>query len=177
MELTFKKDFDLTKNTIKHKVVLDAIELLKTSENFTEFEITSMLYLAILINACEENVLDWAARDEGMEKSWEKYETVIEPKALEVVKDNVALINELVSSIYSYKERELDINGKFFYAVRELIKQLGDLDTTQISDILVAATSLRNTTKEIAKTEKKEQEVEIVNEKMQNLINKFKTAN
>lgn len=176
MELTFKKDFDLTKNTLQHRIVLDAIELLKDKENYTSQEITSMVYLSILQHVCEENVIELISKEEGNADFWEILETVIEPKAEEALGDNKSPLYDIVYNVENFKDREIEMNGKFFYAIRELIKQLGDLDTKEISDIIVSINSLRTTAKEAALEDTKEKEVAVVNERMQELINKFKTV-
>ncbi len=176
MELTFKKDFDLTKNTLQHRIVLDTIELLKDKENYTKQEIMSMAYLAILQNVCEENVIELISKEQEKTDFWTILETVIEPKVEKALGENKAPLYDIVFGVEEFKAREIEMNGKFFYAVRELIKQLGNLDTKEISDILVSVNSLRTAAKEVASEETKEQEVAVVNEKMQELINKFKTA-
>lgn len=176
MELTFKKDFDLTKNTLQHRIVLDAIELLKDKENYTSQEITSMVYLAILQHVCEEDVIELISKEEGNTDFWEILENVIEPKVEEALGDNKSPLYDIVYNVESFKNREMEMNGKFFYAVKELIKQLGDLDTKEISDIIVSMNSLRTNAKEAVLEDTKEKEVAVVNEKMQELINKFKTA-
>ncbi len=176
MELTLKKGFDLSKNTLQHRIVLDAIELLKDKENCTTQEITSMVYLAILQNVCEEDVVELVSEEQNNIDFWTILETIIEPKVEEVLGENDSYLYDIVYDIQGYKEREIEINGKFFYAMRELIKQIGEFDTAQLSGILTSVKSLKQKTQEAITEEKSEEKITEANEKMQELISKFKTV-
>ena len=176
MELTFKKDFDLTKNTLQHRIVIDTIELLNDKENCTRQEIISMAYLAILQNICEEDVVGLVTKEQGATGFWKIFEEVVEPKVQEALNGNIAPLYEIVNSVEIYKDRAIEMNGKFFYAIRELIQILSELDTSKIADVIVSTNSLKNQASAEIKKVTAEEEINTVNEKMQDLINKFKAT-
>ncbi len=176
MELTFKKDFDLTKNTLQHRIVIDTIELLNDKENCTRQEIISMTFLAMLQNICEEDVVALVTKEQDKNGFWRIFEEVVEPKALEALGGNVAPLFDIANAVEIYKDRAIEMNGKFFYAVREIIQTLSELDTSKIADVIVSANSLKNQASTEIKKVAAEEEIGAVNEKMQDLINKFKAT-
>lgn len=174
MQLTIKKDFDLTSVVQKYQVVLDTLALMSDDDNFTLSGIRLTAMIALLTNACEEDVIELYNKAEG--ETYNFCLTVIEPHVNQILNNDMTYLNDIVSEVADYKMRSIDMSGKVIYAIRKFLSELGQLDTKVISDIILSATSLRETALHEGKQLMEEQrsaQVEKVDDKLQQLINQF----
>jgi len=174
MELTLKEGYDLSSNAQKYQIVLDTIALLGEEENFTTAGITTIAMIAVASNACNEDVIDLYNNSEMSSIDFSK--NIIEPFIDKLLKDNKEYLYDIVEDVYNYKERDIEISGKFIFAIKKVLKELGSMDTNVISDIILSATALKDSaTKErVAATEEaKQEQIAEVNDKLQDLVNKF----
>jgi len=174
MELTLKKEYDLSSNAQKYQVVLDTISLLGEEENFTTAGITTIAMISIAANACNEDVIDLYNNSKMSSVDFSK--KIIEPFINDLLKDNKEYLYDIVDDVYNYKEREIEISGKFIFAFKKVLRELSQSDTNVISDIILSAAALKDSaTKEkaVAAEEAKKEQIAEVNDKLQDLVNKF----
>lgn len=174
MELKFKKEFNLESKVQRYQVVLDTLALMNEADNFTTSEITITAMIALLTNACEENVIDLYNQAEG--ESYSFCLEVIEPHVYKLLNNDMTYLNEIVSEVEQYKKRDIEMSGKIIYAIKKFLGELGQLDTKVIADIILSATSLKETALQEGKQlmdEQRDAQVAQVDDKLQQLIHQF----
>lgn len=174
MELTIKKDFKLSSVVQKYQVVLDTLALMDDGDNFTTSGIKLTAMIALLTNACEEDVIE--LYNQAEEQSFDFCLNVIEPHVNKLLGDKMDYLDDVVSEVVAYKERSIDMSGKLIYSIKKVLSELSELDTHVISDIILSATSLKQTAIKEAQTlqeEQRQEQVAQVDDKLQQLINQF----
>lgn len=174
MELTFKENFNLKSNARKYQIVLDTISLLEGEDNFTESGITTIAMIAIAENACNEDVIDLYNNSDMTSIDFST--SVIEPAIEKLLQDNQDYLFDIVQDVYEYKEREIEMSGKIIYSIKKVLAELSEMDTNVLTDIIVSATALKDSAlkeRAIETEEQRNEQVAEVNDKLQDLVNKF----
>jgi phage/plasmid-associated DNA primase len=174
MELKFKTEFMLESIVQRYQIVLDTIALTEGEDNFTTSGIRVAAMIALLSNACEEDIVE--LYNEASDKVYQFCAEVIEPHVLKLLNNNTEYLDDIVQEVVEYKQREIEMSGKIIYAIKKALAELSEMDTKSLADIILSITSLKNTAVQeaaLVQEEQKQEQIEAVDDKLQQLINKF----
>lgn len=190
MEYKLKENINVNSLTFRKKVMEETIDLLGVIKNYTLSDLKFNLMLGFLDNIIEGNILL-----EELAKSTRlvsELEDTIEPLYKDVVVSNelyLQVYNELLKEIIDYADREVENNHNLTGLLYNIIDGLGELKQEDIMFVLNqvavwAANKFVPTSeqKELIKkekntkieTEKKESSIDVQDQKMLDLIEKFK---
>ena len=188
MDYKLKENINVNSLTFKKQVLEEAIDLMGVITNYTQSNLDFNLMLAFLDNMIEGNTLL-----EELAKSTRlinELESNIEPLFKQVILDNelhLAVFNELSAELVDYANREVINNHNITGLLYNIIDGLGELNQDDVMVMLDqvvtwAANKFVPITKEkTQKTKtinnintKEEENIEVQDQKMLDLIEKFK---
>lgn len=174
MELKFKQEFKLESMVQRYQIVLDTIALTEGEDNFTTSGIRIAAMIALLSNACEEDIVE--LYNKANDKIYQFCAEVVEPHVLKLLNNDLEYLHEIVQEVIEYKQRDIEMSGKIIYAIKKALAELSEMDTKSLADIILSITSLKNTAIQeaaLVQEEQKQEQIEAVDDKLQQLINKF----
>lgn len=190
MDYKLKENINVNSLTFRKKVMEETIDLMGVIKNYTLSDLRFNLMLGFLDNVIEGNILL-----EELAKSTRlvsELEDTIEPLYNDVIVSNelyLQVYNELLKEIIDYANREVENNHNLTGLLYNIIDGLGELKQEDVMFVLNqvavwAANKFVPTSeqKELIKkekntkteTEKKESSIDIQDQKMLDLIEKFK---
>lgn len=188
MEYKLKENVNVNSLTFKKQVLEEAIDLMGVITNYTQSNLDFNLMLAFLDNMIEGNTLL-----EELAKSTRlinELESNIEPLFKQVILDNelhLAVFNELSAELVDYANREVINNHNITGLLYNIIDGLGELNQDDVMVMLdQVVTWAANKFVPIAKEKtqktktinnintKEEENIEVQDQKMLDLIEKFK---
>jgi hypothetical protein len=188
MEYKLKENVKVNSLTFKKQVLEEAIDLMGVITNYTQSNLDFNLMLAFLDNMIEGNTLL-----EELAKSTRlinELESNIEPLFKQVILDNelhLAVFNELSAELVDYANREVINNHNITGLLYNIIDGLGELNQNDVMVMLdQVVTWAANKFVPIAKEKtqktktinnintKEEENIEVQDQKMLDLIEKFK---
>lgn len=174
MEFKIRENNNYELITFKHKVALQAMNMIEDKDVTLFSEVLLYAQLAFVQESCEEDVIDFL--NNSMEKDlMSLMEEVVEPTFLKITEDPKAkesfdsVVDILTDYVYDKKEEERSFVG--------LLSQLVDFVVNLSNeDFNVLFQRGKDTVKTIKEKPKAEKQIDIQNAKMAELINKFKNA-
>lgn len=173
MKFNLQQDFDLQTQGVLHRIMVDALEILKTEKNFTEIGVRSAVYISIAANAFVEDVIGMLNKEEGDIFTFLAKE--IEPEIQKILTENSDEVDYIVDNILDFKEREIELSGSVIHGVERILEELGKIDIDILAPILKESGAM------LQKADKKETKVQAedliaeADAKTQEMINRFKS--
>ena len=190
MEYKLKENVNVNGLTFRKKVIEETIDLMGVIKNYTLSDLKFNLMLGFLDNVIEGNtLLEELAKSTRLVS---ELEDTIEPLYKDIIVSNelyLQVYNELLDEIIDYANREVENNHNLTGLLYNIIDGLGELNQEDIMFVLnqVAAWAANKFVptpeqKELIKKEKntkvekekKEDSIDIQDQKMLDLIEKFK---
>ena len=174
MEFKIREDNNYELITFKHKVALQAMNMIDDKDITLYSEVLLYAQLAFVQESCENDVIEFL--NNSLEKDLlTLMETVIEPTFMEIMKDEKAknAFDEVMDILSDYLYNKRESERSFGGIIEQLVGFLTSLSDADFNILFQRGQNVIKTVKEKPKAEK---QVEIQNAKMEELINKFKNV-
>lgn len=174
MEFKIRENNNYELITFKHKVALQAMNMIEDKDITLYSEVLLYAQLSFVQESCEEDVIDFL--NNSMEKDLlTLMETVIEPVFMEIIKDETAkkAFDEIVDILSDYLYNKREGERSFGGIVEQLVNFVVGLSDADFNILFQRG---KDTVKSVKEKPKAEKQIEIQNTKMEELINKFKNV-
>lgn len=179
MEIKIRENINLDSAVLKHQIALEAVELLYGREEALRTEIEIYTILAYMDTLSESNLIEECNQDKrGLIDIMEQD---IEPIFLQLIADEkyYNLYKEILNDVELHCRKVYDENHSLIGMLNTITEAISSLEPEQVQEVLVKTGEVAGKLKEkeilqqkeIA--EKKTAQAEEVNDKLEQLINKF----
>lgn len=179
MEIKTKENINLKSAVLKHQIALEAVELLYGREESLKTEIEIYTILAFVDTLSENNLIEECNQDKR--NLIDIMEQEIEPIFLQLIegKEYYDLYKEILDDVNLYCHKVYEENHSLIGMLNTITEAISSLEPEQVKEVLTKTGEVAGKVKEKelaqqkAIEDKKIKQTEEVNDKLQQLINKF----
>lgn len=179
MEIKMKENINLKSAVLRHQIALEAVELLYGREESLQTEIEIYTILAFVDTLSANNLIEECNQDKR--NLIDIMEHDVEPVFLQLVEDEnyYNLYKEILNDVMLYCHKVYEENHSLIGMLNTITEAISSLEPEQVKDVLAKTGEIagRVKEKELAQqkmiADQKAKQTEEVNDKLQQLINKF----